>query len=1276
MKHQSRLLLPAMYRHTLLLSPREISILREEYLVLLRKLEQGNMLEKYYLATLQKGMRDILYAQPGMQDFLQQAREQPLNRYHLHLICSDKELLNLPWQMAFDDEGCPYICVSKSTAVPDPLAEYKPQAGPLKILIMISSPGDLDTDERLAYEKEQRIIIDALDPLLETGQVQIELTENGSLQSLERQLQSQHYHILYFSGHGVYENKTGYLQLEDDITGETCLVNAQELATVLMKVPAHQPALTILASCQTAQGDDMAGFRGVADEILHKGAPAVIAMAFSISDKYATFFAGHLFDRLAKKEPVVPAYGHALKVMQQLEQVTVDRTDSSYAPAQWLIPQLYLNRQVSHIVDWEAPVQPLLSNYIHFTEDDRFLFAPHEGYQFIGRRRESAALFVRLLNNQPVFLQGQGGIGKTVLAQYLLYRMMIRDASHQCFVFNETSMGIQAIIDQLLRYLQKIPQEAQINEQAANWESAAEKLDFLIGKATLYCVPVWLFDNMESYQQNIDGPLKEEFLELFSYIHDKLLYRFPVIFTGRYPVAELEEIFICNLNQVNYVDFYRKCLQLRIGAISRAHPELRLSEISVLLYNALGGNYRALELFDELYKSNANITDLLQRLQQLKHQAKEQLEKKISADIALKIQQRLEAHSKKLVFSELVKQLNEKELETLQWLACFFRPVLPAALEIQVAISDLSVHLTRLTNLTLIERHVVVHSKYPDDPLTYYYVTPLVKEWLLNSGLPGVNFDHIKAGKYYEHIYVNIFPKGQQELAEAFMHYLQAGDVDNLNLTADHLSQDYYEAALNDQALHYALQAEAVAGNETSIHIFNRIGLIYSLYGEFQLALQYFEKCLKRTKPTGDEEITCIALNNMGQAFVALNDYDNALACYDQALLVADSMNDNKGKCVMLCSKGVAFEKKAEHTKALEFLEQARMLAQQTGDTKRECVINSSMASIYSKLGNQQKAMQLVENSLAIIKERKDLKEESILLNTKSKIHGMLREYEQSLSCLQRSLLIKQKIGDRKGEALVWNNMGVSYIDLKKYKEAFECLNEGLLIYASMRDYYGQGTNFQNGGDLYLKMQDYEQALICFQESLRLRQLVNDRDGLCTTHKSLGELYGLTKNYPKALEHFQESLAISVAVNNPFAQCRALGGIGQVYTDMKDYDNAIQAFQKSATVNHDSEHYTDEGLDYFAMAEIAFRKGDIEQQIAWLEQAFVIYETAHSMGKVFIIGEKLGKILCESNDTERRRKGLSFLLKIYPVGLQLGYKVDEVVALVNRYFGTGNAGIE
>ena len=461
MKDPSGLLLPAMYQHTLLLSPREIRILREEYLVLLRKLEQGNRVEKYYLATLQKGIRDILYAQPGMQDFLQQMKEQPFNRYHLHLICADKELLNLPWQMAFEEE--PYtVSVSKGTAVPDSFDAYKPLAGPLKILIMISSPGDLDTDERLAYEKEQTIIIDALAPLLETGQVQIDLTENGSLESLERQLQSQYYHILYFSGHGVYENKTGYLQLEHDITAETCLVNAQELARVLMKTPAHQPALTILASCQTAQGDDMAGFRGVADEILFKGAPAVIAMAFSISDKYATVFAAHLFDRLAKKEPVVLAYGHALKVMQQLEQVTIDRTDPYNAPTQWLIPQLYLNQQVNQIVDWEAPVQPLLSNYSQFTEDDPFLFTPHEGYQFIGRRRESATLLIRLLNNQPVFLQGQGGVGKTVLARYLLYRMMIRDTSHQYFVFDETTIGIKVIIEQILRYLEKIPQEAQI----------------------------------------------------------------------------------------------------------------------------------------------------------------------------------------------------------------------------------------------------------------------------------------------------------------------------------------------------------------------------------------------------------------------------------------------------------------------------------------------------------------------------------------------------------------------------------------------------------------------------------------------------------------------------------------------------------------------------------------------------------------------------------------------------------------------------------------------
>ena len=54
---------------------------------------------------------------------------------------------------------------------------------------------------------------------METGEAEIDFTEDGSLEALERKLSAQRYHILHFSGHAVFKEKdnTGYLQLENPV---------------------------------------------------------------------------------------------------------------------------------------------------------------------------------------------------------------------------------------------------------------------------------------------------------------------------------------------------------------------------------------------------------------------------------------------------------------------------------------------------------------------------------------------------------------------------------------------------------------------------------------------------------------------------------------------------------------------------------------------------------------------------------------------------------------------------------------------------------------------------------------------------------------------------------------------------------------------------------------------------------------------------------------------------------------------------------------------------
>ena len=289
--------------HTLALhlTAQQQEALTNHYDHLLLKLENGRPLSPQLVDGLRQAMREALDAQPQIPKILEAARTQ---HQLLQLTHEDNTLLNLPWRLAVED--APTLFLTKGLPAPRQNEQALQNPLPLKVLVMISAPED--THARLSYEQEEDRIIQAFGPLYEHGQVQVDFTEDGSLQSLQRKLKENHYHILHFSGHGSFRDGQGWLELEDELRMEKQLTSAADFAAALNAKPEHCPALVLLSSCQTAQGQKEETFKGVSNRLLEIGVPAVVAMGLSISDYFATVFAGHLYQQLAEKEPLHRAF--------------------------------------------------------------------------------------------------------------------------------------------------------------------------------------------------------------------------------------------------------------------------------------------------------------------------------------------------------------------------------------------------------------------------------------------------------------------------------------------------------------------------------------------------------------------------------------------------------------------------------------------------------------------------------------------------------------------------------------------------------------------------------------------------------------------------------------------------------------------------------------------------------------------------------------------------------------------------------------------------------
>lgn len=1045
----------------------------------------------------------------------QKLKEASLHRSSvLWLSEQDTRIRNLPWQLILDD--CPLLSLCK-THLSD-LPEHHPTLGlPLKVLVMVSAPEDAS---RLKYEEEELRLLHALAPLMSRGLAQVHFTDDGSLENLVEKLAENQYHVLHFSGHGAYEKEKGFLLFENIDDGRVRHVSARQFSETLQEIRrrGHCPDLVVLSACQSAQGRSPGDLQGVADELLAGGLPAVVAMSASIIDECATEFTTALYKELAEENPLPDAFNKALWRLREFEAMRFNRS-----PGQWLIPQLLVSACVEHLYDKNQKPEELKFSDSKYISGEKNLLQFHGGvdrgrynYVFIGRRRERRLALANLRNTEHpvVLLRGQGGVGKTALAEHLIMRMLAGNPRIKVFIHSEKAPTFDSLRKQICQYLEQEYDLTDIEfimkkDKRDSWQ---EQFSYLYTCLKKVCSPVFIFDNVESYQETGGGKWSksQDVLEGLQLLLEKT--KSPILLTGRYPIPELPDLAVCDLNEVGFSDFYRKCLQLPLRRLAGRLQPIPLGtrinfpgeeskgdknaptfeDVCRVLHRAFGGNYRALEFFDELYTRRGEaVFGTLERLESIPPRVTKEVRHRMSED---------------LVFGELLALLGSDETDTLTLLAKFRIPVLPMALGMQRNNCDLSHLLERLVEITLAERET------KRDGNRYYYVVPLVKNLLTYVSIPTPAFSEKTAGDYHEEMVRNqnlvkndLITNTPTEATEAFKWYIEAKEVQSVNRMATRLCKFYYDIQQFQSALEYGHQTEKLAKEKTAIVILSIMAMSYKTLGQLDLASDFLLKYLELFRKIGDREGEARMLYQISQLYIARGEYDTALEYIQKSSNLSveqnlDLLEFMKDHAIIALAKGIPVMVNEFH------LEQHLKAAREIGDRQAECSAFYLFGQSCEIRGEYDRALEYLQQSLEIAKEIGDRYAEGFIMNNIGHICGALGEYEKGMHSLQQSLKIAREIGDRSGEGYSLNNLGKIFNALRMYDKAIQCLQHSLKIADEIEDRHLNAKVLNNIGETYISKNDYITAKDYLKKSLQLMQEIGDLNGTATTLTNMGVL--------------------------------------------------------------------------------------------------------------------------------------------------------------------------
>ena len=248
--------------------------------------------------------------------------------------------------MLYDQDDDWFIALSKATPVVRYIQLSDPPralhvALPLRVLVIRSEPTDYP---KLDLDAEWAQVAEALRELTDAGSIDFTELASPTMSELRRALQRGSFHVLHYMGHGGFDEQNGGVLLFADQTGHSVPVSAGDLGVLLRDHSSMR--LAVLNACEGARTDPADPFAGVAEMLVRRGIPAVVAMQFEFSDDAAIEFAPALYGALAAGLPVDAAVGEARKAVYTV------------SPLEWATPVLYLRAADGQLFDITQEIPP------------------------------------------------------------------------------------------------------------------------------------------------------------------------------------------------------------------------------------------------------------------------------------------------------------------------------------------------------------------------------------------------------------------------------------------------------------------------------------------------------------------------------------------------------------------------------------------------------------------------------------------------------------------------------------------------------------------------------------------------------------------------------------------------------------------------------------------------------------------------------------------------------------------------------------------------------
>ncbi|MBN2682772.1 MAG: tetratricopeptide repeat protein [Bacteroidales bacterium] len=413
-----------------------------------------------------------------------------------------------------------------------------------------------------------------------------------------------------------------------------------------------------------------------------------------------------------------------------------------------------------------------------------------------------------------------------------------------------------------------------------------------------------------------------------------------------------------------------------------------------------------------------------------------------------------------------------------------------------------------------------------------------------------------------------------------------------------------------DKSISLAKQAidlcEKTNDDEGWINAITNLGIANEYNGNYQEALIYYQKALKKSIIINNKSKTASCYVNIGIANKMTNNIDSAIYNYELAKTIYEETEDFRGLAFIYNNLGTVYNIKSNYPQALIAYKKSLALIEQIKDNNSKFSVLVNIGNTYYYMSQYNKASDYYFAALSESKKLKIKASEASSYNNIGLVYRAQKKYEKALEFFEKSGKIYTEIGDKYNLGISSQNLGLVNFDLKNYTKALENLNFSVQIRKELNDLSGLELTYNNIGITYYELGKYLESEKYYLMGLKNNLSTNDKNNKAIICINLGNLYTKIDKKQLSKAYLDTALAIAQEIQSPELIKETYKAFAEHFEGFGDFKSSVEFIKKFIKI--EGEIINTENLNRISELEAIYELEQKELKINNLENLRAINE--------------------------------------------------------------------